>query len=444
MPSDRIHIVEPYGNGNSNRELRHGQTGEQAFHDLKIHHPNTNANAVRTGNAAAVDRAAGFVEGELEAIRTRGDRNGIPLVSKDLILSNDAGSRNLMIPNPVAGYAEFRNDGTNTISLWSAPKGDPNRELVGQVLHGAKGTSPYKDGDFIPYGAPLIRQSDAGSRGAVHAHIELEPAQYKRYLGDILNDRITLNHTPTQTGADARTASARPAASADPMADGVLKHGEKGEPVKTLQEKLSALGYTGADGKPLAPDRDFGDNTLHAVQQFQRDHALKVDGKAGPKTFEALDAATREHAAPKPSAATAEPALAPKAGTLADPAHPDHALYGQALDKLKELDSGRRQAGQPPLFADEKALSNAAGQLAFESKVGGMKQIDSVAARADGAGIFAMEGKQGDPAAHRVYVDRAQAAGQSVETSTQQLASFNQQFPQEPAQTQTQAQAVAR
>jgi hypothetical protein len=449
MPSDRIHIVEPFGNGSSNRELHHGITGEQAFRDLKIHHPNANADAVRTGNASHVDRAAGFVEGELEAIRTRGDRNGIPLVSKDLILANDAGGRSLMVPNPVQGYVEFRHDGTNAISIWSGPKGDPNRELVGQVLHGARGSSPYKDGDLVPYGAPLVRQSDVGSPGAVHAHIELEPAQYKRYLGDILNDRITLGHAPTQSGTPhtppqpqhgARSPGIA-SAPASPMADGMLVHGEHGAAVKTLQERLAALHYTGADGKPLAADRDFGDHTRHAVESFQRDHGLKVDGKAGPKTLEALQVATQERAHPQ---ATSSTPIQATAGTLADPAHPEHGRYGQALEKLQGLEATRAQGGLTPLFANARELHNAAGQLAFESKVSGLSQIDSVVARPDGAGVFAIQGQPGDPAAHRVYVDRAQATGQSVQSSTQQLNSFNQQFTQEPTQTQAQAQSQGR
>jgi hypothetical protein len=321
VPNDRIVVIEPYGNGSSNRELRHGQSGEDALRDLKIHHPNTNRAAVAAGDPRQVDRAAGFVEGELEAIRTRGDRNGVPLVSKDLIFENDSNSRNLMIPNPVAGYAQFRNDGTNAISIWSGPPSDPRRELVGQVLHGARGSSPFKDGDFVPYGVPLVRQSDVGSRGAVHAHIELEPDQYRRYLGDILNDRITLSRWPEQEqvhqdgGAQSRPEQAQ---TQDPSGQqtGVLKIGSQSAAVHDLQTSLAALGYTGMDGKLLTPDSDFGANTDHAVRAFQQAHGLQpIDGKVGADTRAAL-----AQAAQRP--------------LVSEASHPNHALYAQLARQL--------------------------------------------------------------------------------------------------------------
>ena len=69
-----------------------------------------------------------------------------------------------------------------------------------------------------------------------------------------------------------------------------LRKGDKGEAVKELQNKLLAKGYKlpryGADG-------DFGNETLEAVKQFQRDHGLAVDGIAGEKTLSALDGAEK-------------------------------------------------------------------------------------------------------------------------------------------------------
>lgn len=76
---------------------------------------------------------------------------------------------------------------------------------------------------------------------------------------------------------------------ANPLADGVLRNGEKGEPVRELQESLQALGYTGRNGRPLMADGDFGANTEHALREYQRDHGLKVDGVAGPKTLESVE-----------------------------------------------------------------------------------------------------------------------------------------------------------
>ncbi|WP_164263744.1 peptidoglycan-binding domain-containing protein [Stenotrophomonas maltophilia] len=432
----RIVVVEPFGNGSSNRTLRHGTSGEDAYRELKIHHPNTNAEPVRTGNAAKADRPSAMVEGELETVRTRGDRNGIPLVHKDLILSTSRGDREVMIPNPVAGYVQVNNDKWNSISIWSHPAGHPQRELVGQVLHGARGTTPYKTGDFVEYGAPLIRQSDAGTPGAVHAHIELEPDQYRRFLGDMLNDRITLGGKVHAQGPEA--AQAARSAQQAPMADGVLKQGERGDEVKALQGKLAALGYAGADGKPLHPDGVYGKDTLAAVKQFQANNGLDDDGKAGRKTLAQVDAPNVVKAGTAP--ARAEPA-AP--ASMRDAGHADNARFDQALGKLQALEQQRAEAGLKPLFNNPQEVERAAGQLAYESKVSGMRQIDHVVARPDGTGLFAVQGELGDPAAQRTFVDRQQAVSHSVEASSRQSEALDSQFNQR-AQEQQQEQVRNR
>ncbi len=439
---ERIRVVEPFGNGNSNRTIPHGTTGEDAYRDMKIHHPNANREAVRTGDASKADRPSAMVEGELETVRTRGDRNGIPLVHKDLILSNQKGERDVMIPNPVAGYVQVNADKWNSISIWSHPPGDPQRELVGQVLHGARGTTPYKTGDFVEYGAPLIRQSDAGTPGAVHAHIELEPDQFRRYLGDVLNDRITLGGTVHAQGPQAAHA-----ARATPMADGVLIQGERGHEVKALQGKLSSLGYQGADGKPLVADGVFGKDTLAAVKQFQSANGLDDDGKAGRKTLAQLDAPTAVKAGAQPTTPAtpgkAEPVAPTPPPSLRDASHPEHARFGQALEKLQVLEQQRIGAGLAPLFANPQEAERAAGQLAYESKVVGMRQIDHVVARPDGSGLFAVQGTVGDPASVRTFVDRNQAVSQPVEASTRQVEDLDKQFGQQ-TQEQEQAQSRAR
>ena len=67
-----------------------------------------------------------------------------------------------------------------------------------------------------------------------------------------------------------------------------LRKGSKGDWVKKLQSELIALGYScgskGADGI-------YGNDTVGAVKAFQKASGLKVDGIAGPKTWEALNAA---------------------------------------------------------------------------------------------------------------------------------------------------------
>ena len=70
-----------------------------------------------------------------------------------------------------------------------------------------------------------------------------------------------------------------------------LRKGDKGDYVSILQNKLLVRGYKlprfGADG-------DFGNETLEAVKQFQRDHGLTADGVVGAKTWEALEKNTEK------------------------------------------------------------------------------------------------------------------------------------------------------
>ena len=66
-----------------------------------------------------------------------------------------------------------------------------------------------------------------------------------------------------------------------------LRKGDKGDWVAILQNELIVRGYKlpkyGADG-------DFGNETLSAVKQFQKDHGLTADGVVGKKTWEAINA----------------------------------------------------------------------------------------------------------------------------------------------------------
>ncbi|RDZ28733.1 XVIPCD domain-containing protein [Lysobacter silvisoli] len=192
----------------------------------------------------------------------------------------------------------------------------------------------------------------------------------------------------------------RPARS-DAAADGVLKAGEKGAAVEDLQKSLHALGYTGANGRIVKADGDFGAATKDAVQSFQRAHGLKDDGIAGPQTLDALKKASQSP-------------------LLSNPQHPDHGMYQQAVQGLEKLGAN---AG----FKNHAELERAAATLTFEAKVGGLKQIDHVALSTNGTGLFAVQGSLTDPGHQRAHVDKAQAAAQPLEQSTFQLQQDAQQ-----------------
>ena len=101
-------------------------------------------------------------------------------------------------------------------------------------------------------------------------------------------------------------------------------------------------------------------------------------------------------------------------------------MYRQAYDGLKQLDP------QKMSFRSEQEYRNAAGSLAFEARVSGLQRIDHVIANRDGTGLFVVQGAMSDPAHHRIYVDKAQAAHQPIERSTQQIEQERQQ--NDPAQ----------
>ena len=63
----------------------------------------------------------------------------------------------------------------------------------------------------------------------------------------------------------------------------VIKQGNRGETVKTIQRKLKNWGYYKG-----AVDGIFGAQTREAVKYFQRKNGLKVDGIVGDKTLSAL------------------------------------------------------------------------------------------------------------------------------------------------------------
>lgn len=68
--------------------------------------------------------------------------------------------------------------------------------------------------------------------------------------------------------------------------DGLLELGEDGQEIKSLQQRLKALGFN-----PGTVDGIFGKNTEKAVKDFQKSAGLSADGVVGPATFKALDQA---------------------------------------------------------------------------------------------------------------------------------------------------------
>ena len=68
----------------------------------------------------------------------------------------------------------------------------------------------------------------------------------------------------------------------------VLRKGNKGEEVKTLQRLLKSLTFNGKDGRVLTIDGDFGTNTEYALRGYQKANDLEVDGICGKNSWNSI------------------------------------------------------------------------------------------------------------------------------------------------------------
>ncbi|ODV12174.1 MAG: hypothetical protein ABT19_11645 [Rhodanobacter sp. SCN 68-63] len=196
---------------------------------------------------------------------------------------------------------------------------------------------------------------------------------------------------------------------AGPQTEAAIHQALAAQGVRTLQSELNSLGYTDAQGHPLAVDGAFGANTRHAVEAFQRDHQLTVDGRVGPQTQGALDQALKARVAD-----TRTQSVLP----LSDPKSPDHALYEQALAGVQKIDVDMGRSS-------DQLSRNLAANLAAEAKALGLTRIDSVAISEDGARTFAVQNESGV----RRYADvtTAQAVRTPIEQSSLRAASVQTQ-----------------
>lgn len=96
-----------------------------------------------------------------------------------------------------------------------------------------------------------------------------------------------------------QSASAQTAPAASSSSPGKLRQGDSGQSVEALQD---ALNEHGAD---LPETGYFGSMTADAVQQFQSENGLQVDGVVGPETHGALGTSSSEGSAEASTEATA-------------------------------------------------------------------------------------------------------------------------------------------
>ena len=279
---------------------------------------------------------------------------------------------------PVAGEVTFVGGQYGTIKIRDA-QGNSH-----EILHTR--TQSVIVGQQLAAGDEIATMGGRGPHGATqyaqHVHYQMKDSQ-----GHAINPEQYWNQHPAQTPA-----STGPAAVAS--SDTALKQGAYDSSVHALQANLIKLGYVGVDGKPLKADSHFGINTRHAVEIFQRDHHLEVDGIAGPKTLEAIHD-VKAHAMPG----------------LADPKHSDHAMYKQALAGVHKLDANLNRI-------PDRQSDNLAASLVVAAKHEGMTRIDSIALSEDGSRAFAVQDRPGSPMRQFAHVQTHDAVNTSVAQST--------------------------
>ena len=357
---------------------------------------------------------AAHITGHYGEVRTKGPHGG-----SDMNYDGGQAGINLTHPgvhSPVSGEVTFVGGQYGTIKVRDA-QGNSH-----EILHTA--TQSVTVGHHVNVGDEIGTMGGRGPHGvtqyAQHVHYQMKDNQ-----GRLINPETYWNEhvvdIASSTSSTERTASASSPASSHH----VLKQSDQSHAVHDMQANLADLGYKDGHGQPLKADGDFGSATQAAVEAFQRDHHLKVDGKAGPKTLEALHTQTQSHAK-----------LAPG---LDDPKNPDHALYEQALAGVRKLDT---QAGR----ASDQHSANLAAALVVDAKKEGLTRIDNVVLSTDGGTrVFAVQ--NGMPLQKFAEVPTLPSLNTPIDKSSAAVQQLNQQqapvLPQMPAPVQS-APAMSR
>ncbi len=264
----------------------------------------------------------------------------------------------------------------------------------------------------------------------------------------------------------------------------LMLHGDQGPDVKRLQESLNAAGIRDDKGQPLPTTGYYGDMTEAAVRKYQEQHHLDVDGKAGKDTLTALGiypgqqqtqspapqtptppteqppatngqtpppapqsdlppppASSQQPPAPQSSTPPTEPPPATNGQTqppqpsqadkpsMADPKHPDNAMYRQALANLEQLGPGGG-------FKSRDELERAAAAVTADARASGLTSIDHIAKTNAASGnqtlLVAVQGDPANPASKNAYVDYNQATTQTVDQSSRMAETARTQQAQQP------------
>lgn len=175
---------------------------------------------------------------------------------------------------------------------------------------------------------------------------------------------------------------------------GMYRQDSEGPGVRALQEALNRF------GGQLATDGDFGPLTRQAVEQYQRNNGLQVDGIAGPQTIGHLNEALR-----RGQPAETQPQTVTNASPAAEAVTRDP-LFAQAQQALDRLPAGT--------FANSQERDNMAGALVQATRElhgNTMNTIAEARINERGDGVIALAKGGNDEFQMRSHVGLAQGLG---------------------------------
>ncbi len=285
--------------------------------------------------------------------------------------------RNLQHPtvhSPVAGVVTSVGGKYGTVMIQDA---DGNSH---QILHMQGLTA--KVGQHVQPGDPIGTMGGRGPEGpnqyAQHVHYQMKDPK-----GNLINPEAYWNKGVVQAEGKHGHAHDHDAPA------GTLRKGDRSDEVTELQKELNRLGVRDADGKRLAEDGKFGDNTREAVVAFQRQHGLGDDGIVGKQTHAALEKAQQQSQAK------------PAGPLLGDKGHPDTPLHNAIRAQL------------PSPISNE-----AAAHITAQAKQAGIDSPEKL------QGVTVQDGKafvMGTTPGFRTAVDLGQPAPSVEQTSAQLL-----------------------
>ncbi|MGN6153241.1 MAG: peptidoglycan-binding protein, partial [Lysobacteraceae bacterium] len=155
--------------------------------------------------------------------------------------------------------------------------------------------------------------------------------------------------------------------------------------------------------QPQAPDQQAPAQQQAPQQQAPQQQAPQQTPTPTPQVppTSSTDRPPSDPAQPQRSAETERP-------SIADPRHPDHRLYEQAMANLQQL-------GPSGGFKSQDELTRAAAAVAADARASGLNSIDHVAKTNTPNGqtlLVAVEGNPTNPASKNSYIDYGQATTQ--------------------------------